>query len=312
MSLENFDQMLKLIPQRKEPLRVVLAGSDGENKLKGLFDAQKAGFAQPVLVGDRAKTITLLEKLGLADEPYTLVETLPGHSIPDVAVDVIRCGDGDILMRGNLLTQAFLIACVSSTHGLRRDRELMSHVSLSSMPEYPKLLGLADMAVIIDPDIARKRAIIINTVTALKALGYEKPVLAMLALVEKGTFQMEDIVEAQSLVFEHRRRPLADCELWGPISYDLIISKEAARLKDYDCPYTGGGFDAIIAPELTTANTLAKSWMIHAHSTVCGAVLGATVPIALNSRSASARESFLSVAFAAILHKYYGEIGWLK
>ena len=60
MELKNFDEMLALVPKEKCPRRVVLAGADGENMLKGLFAAQEAGFAQPVLVGDRARTMAKL------------------------------------------------------------------------------------------------------------------------------------------------------------------------------------------------------------------------------------------------------------
>lgn len=305
MELQNFDQMLKMVPKLDRPLRVVLAGSDGENMLQGLFQAQEMGFAQPVLVGDRARTVAKLEELGLEKEPYTMVETTPGDSIVHGAINVIRYGDGDILMRGNMLAHDFLAPLMDRNTGLRDGDRIMSHVALANLPEYPKLLALADMTVIIRPDLSKKKAIIRNTVDALNALGYDKPKLALLSLVEKGTFRMQDTVEAQSLVYEQKRAPFVDADLWGPISYDLILSKEAARLKRYDCPWTGGGFDGIIAPELTTANTLLKSWLIHAHSDLCGAVIGAKVPIAMTSRSVSARESLLSLAFCAILHEFY-------
>ena len=305
MELKNFEDLMALVPKLDQPLRVVLAGSDGENMLKGLFEAQNLGIAQPVLVGDRARTVTKLEELGLEREPYTMVETTPGDSIVHAAIDVIRYGDGDILMRGNMLAHDFLTPLMDRNTGLRHGDRIMSHVAIASMPEYPKLIALADMAVIIRPDMSKKRAIIRNTVEALNALGYEQPKLALLSLVEKGTFRMQDTVEAQSLVYEQKRAPFVDADLWGPISYDLIISKEAARLKRYDCPWTGGGFDGIIAPELTTANTLLKSWLMHAHSDVCGAVMGARVPIAMTSRSVSDRESLLSLAFCTILHEYY-------
>ena len=147
----------------------------------------------------------------------------------------------------------------------------------------------------------QKKAIIRNMADALKAFGYETPKLALLSLVEEVTFHMQDTVEAQRLVMEHARTPFADCQLWGPIAYDLILSKEAARLKNYDCDLCGGGFDGIIAPDLSTANTLVKSWLIHAHAITCGAVVGAKVPIALTSRSAAAEETELSLAFCAIL-----------
>jgi len=300
MELKNFDSILSRMPKLDRPMRVILAGSDGENMIRGVFQAQKEGFVHPVLVGDRARTITVLEKFGLEREPYTMVDTPPGHNITQAAIDIIHAGDGDILMRGNIPTRDFLMRVLDKNNGLRTER-MMSHVSLASLPEYPKLIALSDMTVIIEPDLNQKKAIIRNTADALKAFGYENPKLALLSLVEHVTFHMKDTVEAQRLVAEQKSRPFADCELWGPIAYALIMSKEAARLKNYDCEWCGGGFDGIIAPDLSTANTLVKSWLIHAHAVTCGAVVGARVPIALTSRSAAVEETYLSLVFCAVL-----------
>lgn len=300
MELKKFEDIVAMISRLERPMRVILAGSDGENMIRGIFQAQESGFVQPVLVGDRARTISLLEQLGLEKEPYTMVDVAPGHNVTQEAIDIIRSGDGDILMRGNIGTRQFLMPVLDRNNGLRTGR-LMTHVSLVSLPEYPKLLALSDMTVIIKPSLEQKKEIIRNTADALKAFGYENPKLALLSLVEEVTFHMQDTVEAQRLVSEQSRRPFADCQLWGPIAYDLILSKEAARLKHYDCPYSGGGFDGIIAPDLSTANTLVKSWLIHAHAVTCGAVVGARVPIALTSRSAAAEETELSLVFCAVL-----------
>ena len=303
MELKNFDNIISRVPALDRPLRVILAGSDGENMLQGLFQAQREGIVQPVLVGDRARTMVQLEKLGLENEPYTMVDTPPGHNVTQAAIDIINSGDGEILMRGNLPTRDFLMPCLDRKNGLRTER-LMSHVSLASIPEYPKLLALSDMTVIVNPNLTQKKAIIKNTADALKAFGYENPKLALMALVENVNFHMPDTIEAQRLVAEQSQKPFADCELWGPISYDLIVSKEACRLKHYDCPWAGGGFDGIIAQDLIAANTLVKSWLIHAHAVTCGAVVGAKVPIALTSRSAAAEETFLSLVFCAVLREW--------
>ena len=65
MELKNFDEMLALVPKGKA-LRAAVVGSDSENVLKAVFQAQDEGFAQPILVGDRARTTALLDKLGFA------------------------------------------------------------------------------------------------------------------------------------------------------------------------------------------------------------------------------------------------------
>ena len=148
MELQNFDKILERVPKMSRPMRVILAGSDGENMLKGIFAAQEKGLVQPVLVGDRARTITVLEQFGLEREPYTMVDTPPGHNITQEAIDIINAGDGDVLMRGNIPTRDFLMPVLDKTNKLRTER-LMSHVSLASLPEYPKLLALSDMTVVI-------------------------------------------------------------------------------------------------------------------------------------------------------------------
>ena len=119
MELKNFDNIISRVPKLDAPLRVVLAGSDGENMLQGLFQAQNEGFVQPVLVGDRARTMVQLEKLGLEKEPYTMVDTPPGHNVTQAAIDIIHSGDGDILMRGNLPTRDFLMPVLDRKNGLR-------------------------------------------------------------------------------------------------------------------------------------------------------------------------------------------------
>lgn len=302
MEIKNFDNIISRVPKLSAPLRVVLAGSDGENMLRGLFQAQNEGFVQPCWWATGAHH-------GPAGEAGAGAGALhhgghpPGHNVTQAAIDIITCGEGDILMRGNLPTRDFLMPVLDRKNGLRTER-LMSHVSLASIPEYPKLLALSDMTIIVNPNPTQKKAIIKNTADALKAFGYENPKLALMALVENVNFHMPDTIEAQRLVSEQKQHPFADCELWGPIAYDLIISKEACRLKHYDCPWSGGGFDGIIAQNLIAANTLVKSWLIHAHAVTCGAVVGAKVPIALTSRSAAAEESFFSLVFCAVLNEW--------
>lgn len=129
MELKNFDSIISRIPKTTHPLRVVLAGSEGENMLKGIFRAQKDGFVQPVLVGDRARTITVLEQLGLEREPYTMVEAAPGQNVTKEAIRIINSGDGDILMRGNIGTQQFLTDVIARESNLRTDRIMSPRLS---------------------------------------------------------------------------------------------------------------------------------------------------------------------------------------
>lgn len=299
MSTRNFEQIIEKAKQIGVRQRVVIAGADAENILLGAFEAEAAGFAELTLVGEAAKVNPLLEKLGLADRSYRRVTTQPGESVVQTAIDVINRGEGDILMRGNVQTREFLMPLLDKKNGLRTDR-LLTHIDLVSMPEYPKLIAIGDVTVTVEPNPRQKKEIIRNMVDTLKVVGDEKPNIALLALVEEPSFHMRDTLEARDLVREHESRPIADCNLVGPIAYDLILSKEAARLKHYDCPLCGE-FDGIVAPSLLAGNLIVKCWQMHAHAETCGVVVGAKIPVALTSRSDGADVAFRSLAYCAAM-----------
>ena len=299
MALKNFDQIVERAKQSFRPLRVVIAGADAENILLGAFEAQDAGFAFPILVGDPAKIQPMLERLGLQDKPHRLVAVQPGGLVAQAAIDLINAGEGDILMRGNTQTREFLMPLLDKKNGLRTEKRL-THIDLVSMPEYPKLIAIGDVTVTIEPNLQQKQEIIQDMAEMLHSIGYEKPNIALLSMVEHVSFHMKDTVEAQRLVMKHDQHPISECNLVGPIAYDLILSKEAARLKNYENPLCGE-FDGIVAPSLLAANLIVKCWQMHAHARTCGVVIGAKVPVALTSRSDDKDVAFLSLAFCATL-----------
>lgn len=299
MALNNFEQIVARARQSLRKNRVVIAGADAENILLGTFQAQDDGFATPILVGEEDKIRPMLDRLGLSGKPHRLVSTQPGENVVQRAIDLVNAGEGDVLMRGNTQTREFLMPLLDQKNGLRTEKRL-THIDLVSMPEYPKLIAIGDVTVTIEPTLNQKKEIIQDMTEMLESVGYDKPNIALLSMVEKVAFHMKDTVEAQELVREHEQKPIANCNLVGPIAYDLILSKEAARLKGYDCPLCGE-FDGIVVPSLLAGNLIVKCWQMHAHAKTCGVVIGAKVPVALTSRSDDKEVSYLSLAFCSAL-----------
>ena len=300
MALKNFDQIVERAKQSFRKERVVVAGADSENILLGTFEAQDAGFAAPILVGEAEKILPMLEKLGLKDKEYRLVDTQPGENVVQRAIELINAGEGDVLMRGNTQTRDFLMPLLDKKNNMRTDKRLI-HIDLVSMPEYPKLIAIGDVTVTIEPDLQQKKEIIRDMTEMLETVGYDQPNIALLSMVEEVSFHMKDTVEAQQLVREHNMKPIANCNLVGPIAYDLILSKEAARLKNYENPLCGD-FDGIVVPSLLAGNLIVKGWQMHAQAKTCGVVIGAKVPVVLTSRSDNKEVPFLSLAFCAALN----------
>lgn len=298
---KEFDFVLKRAKSLKKPARVVIAGADAENILLAAFEAEAQGFALPVLVGSEEKITALLERFNLKDRKYQICGVDEGENVVQHAIDIINLGMGDILMRGNTSTRDFLMPILHKGNKLIKN-EVLSEVALVKVPYYDKVLALSDVSMIIHPSIEQRKIIIKNIVEVLGHLGVEHPSIAVLSLVEKPSFHMRDTVEAQTIANSHKAEPIADCEVVGPIPWDLIVSKEAARLKNYDCDLCGE-FDAVLMPDVMAGNTVMKVLLMSANVNSCGVIAGASIPIAITSRSSSMEHAYLSLAVCAAMLK---------
>jgi len=296
----NFDFIVEKARSIGKPIRVAIAGADCENILLGAFKAQADGFATPILVGNEDRITKCLKDLVLIGKKYTIKHVPDNVNVVQVCIDMVHAGEADVIMRGNTQTRDFLLPILEQENHLITDK-LLTQVTMVKVPDYPRVLAISDVTICVRPDQSKRKKIIQNMAGLLTKLGYEKPNIALLSLTEVPAFHMPDTIEAQNIVREHSERPIANCNLVGPIPYDLIVSKEAARLKGYDCPLCGE-FDGIVVPELLTGNTMVKMLQMNGRASSCGVIVGAKIPIAITSRSDTQEQSFLSLAACAAMH----------
>ena len=301
---KEFDFVISRAKSLERPARVVLPGADCENILKAVFEAEAQGFARPILVGNEDRIGAMLKKLGLFDREY-VISHVPHYEINTDyhvymkrALTIINDGLGDILVRGNTSTRNFLMPLLDKKIGIATG--LVSEVALIKVPYYDKVLALSDTSVCISPSEGQRKKIVRNICNVLEHLGIHRPKIGVLALVEKPSFHMRDTVEAQNIVRSHKMEPIADCELVGPIPWDLIVSKEAARLKNFDCPYCGE-FDAVLMPNVMAGNTVMKVLGMSANVNACAVLAGTRIPTAIASRSSSMEEAYLGLCVAAAM-----------
>ena len=290
----EFNIIVEKAKASNKPWRVAVAGADNENILRGVFAAQEAGFAEPILIGSFKKTKAMLEELGLADRDYDFHPVTDNTSPVQYAIEMIQAGSADVLMRGNIQTRDFLLPVLNKANHLIREGSLVTHINVQKLPIYDRLIAVSDCTLLVQPSVEQREKVIQNMTEALLQFGIRKPNIALLALVEKPSFHMKDTVEAQTIVMRHQEEPLADCTLYGPIAYDLIMSKEAARLKHFDCEACGE-FDGIVVPNLMAGNLICKVWDTHLGAIGSGVLAGTTIPIALSGRATSPESAFLSL-----------------
>lgn len=292
---QEFKNIVENARSYSRPWRIAVAGSDNENILKGVFEAQDAGFAEPVLIGSYKKTKAILDSLELADRNYDFYPVTDNTSPVQYAIEMIRAGSADVLMRGNVQTRDFLLPILNKANHLIKDDRLVTQINVMKLPDHDRLIAVSDVTLLIEPTIEQREMVIKNMVEVLLKFGVKTPNIALLSLVEKPSFHMKDTVEAQTIVMHHNDDPIADCKLYGPITYDLIISKEAARLKHFECEACGE-FDGIVVPNLLAGNLICKFWDSQLNALGCGVIAGTNIPIAISGRSETVEHAFLSLA----------------
>ena len=298
--LTGFERIVERAKKVEKPMRVAIAAADAENIVRGAFRAQDAGFVEPILIGNGNKIRAVLESIGQADRDVTVIDASGGDISVQFAIEMINSGDADCLMRGNSSTRDFLMPVLNKSNHLIVPDTLVTHINFLKIPGLERMVAISDVTLLINPPMEARKQVVKNMVKALNAFDVEKPNIALLALVEKPSYHMRDTVEDQTMVRENEKRPFADCNLVGPIAYDLIVSKEAARLKGYDCPYCGE-FDGIVVPNLATGNVMVKVLQQSAGADGFGVLVGAKIPIAITSRADKPEQAFYSLAACAAM-----------
>jgi phosphate butyryltransferase len=278
---------------------MAVAGAGKAAVIDAVLDATRAGAAEAILVGPTEEIRALLRERGQNLSDFNIVAAAAGQTPAETAVDLIREGSANFLMKGSVETSDLLRPVMKKENGLRTGRTI-SHVAMYELPFYDKLLISTDGGICAYPDLQKKRDIILNATGALRALGYERPKVAVLCCKETADEQMPETLDALALKEAALRGELGDCVVEGPISYDLALSAERAKLKNYDCPHSGR-FDILVSPNIHAGNILGKCWELLPGVQMAGYVSGARVPIVLTSRAAPARERLVCIALAGAI-----------
>ncbi|MCA8408580.1 phosphate acetyltransferase [Burkholderia cenocepacia] len=281
------------------PVTVAVAHPCDEVSLHAAAAAARAGIIVPVLVGPVARITMLAATLGVDLSGYRLVDAPHSHASAARAVELVRAGDAQALMKGSLHTDELLAEVVRADTGLRTARRL-SHVFIMDVPTYPKPLFITDAAVNIRPTLEQKADIAQNAIDLAHALGIARPKVAILSAVETVSSKLPSTLDAAALCKMAERGQITGALLDGPLALDNAISPEAARLKHLDSAVAGDA-DILLVPDLEAGNMLAKELTFLANADAAGIVLGARVPVILTSRADSERTRLASCAVAALV-----------
>jgi phosphate acetyltransferase len=281
------------------PVSTAVAYPCEESALTAAVEAAQAGLIHPILVGPADTLKALARRLKIDLGPYEVVDAPNSRAAAAKAVELVREGKAEILMKGSLHTDEFLGAIIARETGLRTGRRL-SHVFLMDVPTYHKVLIITDAAINIAPALEEKADIVQNAIDLAIALGVAQPKVGILSAVETVTSKIPSTLDAAALCKMADRGQIKGGLLDGPLAFDNAISKAAAKTKGI-VSAVAGDVDILLAPDLESGNMLAKQLSFLANADSAGLVLGARVPVVLTSRADSVRARLASAGVAVRL-----------
>lgn len=278
-----------------------------QSALEGAVQARQIGLIEPILVGPSQRIQAVAAAVGLELGTIEMVDAPHSHASATVAVELVRAGRAEALMKGSLHTDEMMAAVVKRDTGLRTARRV-SHCFVMDVPEHEQVLIISDAAINIAPTLAEKADILQNAIDLAHAMHFSEVRVAILSAMETVNPQVPSTIEAAALCKMVDRQQITGAVVDGPLALDNAINLAAAQIKKISSPVAGRA-NVLLVPNLEAGNMLAKSLSFLAGADAAGIVLGARVPIILTSRADSVTTRLASCAVAAMVAKARRESG---
>jgi phosphate butyryltransferase len=179
---------------------------------------------------------------------------------------------------------------------------ILSHVTVIETPNYPKLIIVADVAIIPAPDLKQKIAMTNYIIQTAHALQIDNPKVALLAATEQMMPGMQACVDAAIISKMADRGQIKGAVVDGPLAMDVCIDKESCEIKKLKSP-VAGDCDCILFPNIESGNVFFKTNTKLCKAELAALVYGAKVPCILTSRGDSEKTKLYSIALAALVAK---------
>ncbi len=303
--IRNAQQLLEAARTGKKA-RLVCAAANDAHTIEALYDAEKEGLIDPILIGDAACIEKLCKDCGFGFRNAQIVDQPDTIEACRLAMSYIKEKKADFIMKGLVETSDFLRTLLDKEHGLPTSG-LLNHVMMFDVsPAYDRWLITSDGGMVMYPDLAKKKLILSNTLAVARALDIEKINVSVLCAKEHVNPKMQATVDAAAL----KEMCLAgefgdDVYVEGPISLDLALSAEVAEIKRFDSPVCGRT-DIAILPNIEAGNLMGKTLSILCGAVNAGVVVGASVPVVLPSRGDSSMSKLCSIALGCAMARKAG------
>ena len=298
--MRNFNEIFSHLQGRDVKKKMIAAWGVDDHTISAASQAVDMGLVDVILVGDEDMIAEVCRKEDIDPAKFTVVHNPVELKAVAQAVQMVRDGEGDFLMKGLCSTDKFLRAILNKETGLLPPKGILTHCAVFEIPQYGKLLFVGDVAVIPAPDLKQKQVIMECLVKTAKSVGVQVPKVAIIAATEQVLPGQPATMEAAQLAKMADRGQIKGCIADGPLALDVALDSESAQIKGLESPVAGDA-DCLLFPNIESGNVFYK-----ANSKLvpgvrqAGILVGAKVPCVLSSRADSTDTKLNSIAVAAM------------
>lgn len=291
----EFESMLKSMrPQQKR--KIVVVNAIDPNGLRAVENAYNMGFVDVILCGNESDIKHAAETNNIDISKWEIIQCDDEISCAKRAVELVRENRADIIMKGHIHTADVLRPVLNRESGIR-DSGVLSHVSVMHSLRCNRRLFLTDMAMVMYPDLDKKVQMVKNAVALAHSMGVDMPRVAPVCAVETVNPAMQATLDAEELRKMNECGEIVGCKISGPVGFDIAVSKDAAAAKGITGPVQGDA-DVILFDNIEAGNNVVKTMVIFGDWIFGGVVIGARVPVIINSRSDNDVSKLFSICCA--------------
>ncbi len=302
MKIEKISDIYEVLKTNEHKKRLVVAYANDSHSIEAVYQAVKTGLVSAILIGDTEIIYNVCAENGYDSGCFQIIHEPNDIKGAEKAVAMIRNGDADIIMKGLVSTDKYMRAILNKEKGLVAPNAVLSHVVVMQCPSYHKLLTISDVAVIPNPDLTQKKAMIKYVTATAKVLGVDRPKIALVTPTEQVLHKVPSTVDAAILSKMGERGQIADALIEGPMALDVAIDREAAEIKGVHSEVAGDA-DGLIFSNLDAGNVFYKTNTKICKSKQGSVLMGTMVPSVLSSRGDDVETKLNSIALAALLAK---------
>ena len=301
--ITTFDDLMKhaaAMPVK----RVAVVNPKNEETFSAIADAVKMLRTRFVLTGDRGLIGEALKQHDIPESSVEIIDAADVDQATGAALRLAHEGSVDILMKGSVDTSTLMKAVLKEDAGLRSGR-LLSDIFILEYPRRAdnKFVMITDGGMTLAPDLRNKVELIRNAVDVAHALGNPNPKVAVLSATEFVVHNLPSTLDAAALAKMNERGQIKGCIVDGPLALDNALSQEAAEEKGIKSVVAGHA-EILVAANIESANSLAKSTTYFADLPLAHVIVGARVPILIPSRADKRDAKLFSIALGMVMSEF--------